>query len=312
VSSPSFFSSEEFLGALASAVYPGKPWRREVVEVDGQLFRVLVIGNRVVDAQWNHPFRYDVIDSADGQTVRRWPYLAATTVELRDAPVEERFPWPVRPSPFVNWRLFSSWSAYERFAHQSPFSAPWTTTARLERKLGREFGGVDFRTNDSSDDVVPFLARFKGAHFVRTGLLDWFQAPSTLRIFDELRHRDMFSYATVRAGGRLVAAAGGSVWNGKSIFRMTTYDPAFGAYSPGRILLHHLLRGSFERGDTEFDFLIGYEAYKWDYATHARIVGPVGRKPRRYAIEQWARGKAGRARLRIHERIAARRRSSRV
>jgi CelD/BcsL family acetyltransferase involved in cellulose biosynthesis len=36
------------------------------------------------------------------------------------------------------------------------------------------------------------------------------------------------------------------------------------------------MKASFEAKHLEFDFLLGDESYKFLYATHSRVVGPVG------------------------------------
>ncbi len=57
------------------------------------------------------------------------------------------------------------------------------------------------------------------------------------------------------------------------------YDPDHSKHSPGRLLLEDLMKASYERGDVEFDFLIGEEPYKFQFATHNRVIGPVGTPP---------------------------------
>ena len=52
--------------------------------------------------------------------------------------------------------------------------------------------------------------------------------------------------------------------------------PSTTASRPGRLLLVALLQSSFERGDAEFDLLLGDEEYKWHFATDVRLVDSVG------------------------------------
>jgi CelD/BcsL family acetyltransferase involved in cellulose biosynthesis len=65
--------------------------------------------------------------------------------------------------------------------------------------------------------------------------------------------------------------------------------------SPGRLLLDHMLRESHSRGHAEFDFLLGDEPYKYHYATHQRVVGPVGKVPLQVTLRDAVRSSVKRA-----------------
>jgi CelD/BcsL family acetyltransferase involved in cellulose biosynthesis len=66
---------------------------------------------------------------------------------------------------------------------------------------------------------------------------------------------------------------------GRFYYWIPAYDPEFNVLSPGRLMLHFMLRECYDRGGREFDFLVGDEDYKWHYATHVRRVSPLGRPP---------------------------------
>jgi len=60
-------------------------------------------------------------------------------------------------------------------------------------------------------------------------------------------------------------------------------------------------------GHLEFDFLIGDEAYKFVYATHSRVIGPLGVAPLGVRLEKRARGlarEALRGRPRLQQLVA--------
>ena len=53
-----------------------------------------------------------------------------------------------------------------------------------------------------------------------------------------------------------------------------------------------MIQASHARGDLEFDFLVGNEAYKFQYSTHNRVIGPVGTPPLRELFMTKARARA--------------------
>lgn len=62
------------------------------------------------------------------------------------------------------------------------------------------------------------------------------------------------------------------VWSGW-IF---TYDPALKKYSPGHQLLIRMIETSCQLGHREFDFSIGAQDYKLQYASHGRVLAKIG------------------------------------
>jgi CelD/BcsL family acetyltransferase involved in cellulose biosynthesis len=95
-----------------------------------------------------------------------------------------------------------------------------------------------------------------------------------------LRDAGVARVASLRAGPTLVASDICLVHDGRVSGWIASYDDAFAAFSPGRLLLEHLIETTFTDGHREFDFLVGNERYKWVYATHTRLIGPVGTPPR--------------------------------
>jgi CelD/BcsL family acetyltransferase involved in cellulose biosynthesis len=97
------------------------------------------------------------------------------------------------------------------------------------------------------------------------------------------------------AGGEVIAVHLGASHEGRTYWWIPSYGPEFAKFSPGRLMLESLLRASFERGDHEFDFLIGEEAYKWHYATHTRVIGAAGTPPLSLRVEKELKRQAKRA-----------------
>ena len=93
--------------------------------------------------------------------------------------------------------------------------------------------------------------------------------------------RGLLRASTLRAGGQLLAVWLGAVyqqrWSGW-VFAFNP-KPAFNRFSLGRQLLYPMLQESHRAGHAEFDFSIGMEFYKLNFATHVRPMGLAGHPP---------------------------------
>jgi len=60
----------------------------------------------------------------------------------------------------------------------------------------------------------------------------------------------------------IIATHLGAVDHERFYFLMPTFSPEWGNYSPGRLILEHLIQWSIEQGLKVFDFTVGEEEYK--------------------------------------------------
>jgi CelD/BcsL family acetyltransferase involved in cellulose biosynthesis len=125
--------------------------------------------------------------------------------------------------------------------------------------------------------------RWKSQQMLETLGFDAFADERNRRFFPELRAAGLLNASTLRAEGRLLAAWLGAVHDGRWYGWIFTYDrdPALRKLSLGRLLLYRMLEESHRLGHREFDFSIGEEPYKWFFATHARMIAPLGTPPLR-------------------------------
>ncbi len=77
--------------------------------------------------------------------------------------------------------------------------------------------------------------------------------------------------SVLRLNGTAVAAHFGFRYGGKFYWLTPAFDPAYGNFSPGRVLLRYLIERCFDSADLlEFDFLRGNEPYKRQWADGER------------------------------------------
>jgi CelD/BcsL family acetyltransferase involved in cellulose biosynthesis len=138
--------------------------------------------------------------------------------------------------------------------------------ARRFRRL-REQGDVSFEIADGRERLKELLAEgfqveasgWKGetailsrpeTHLFYSDLARWAARRGSLRlVFLRLDRRPIAFGFTLQDRGSLYSLKGG-------------YDPAFGRFSPGQLILRGLLEHAFATGLTRFEFLGGAEPYK--------------------------------------------------
>ncbi len=146
--------------------------------------------------------------------------------------------------------------------------------ARKERKLIREHGPIRFEFHTACSDVLTQLIEWKRDQYVRTMEQDPL-APGwpvellhhLLKVPADSEFRPVVSALYV--GENLVAAHYGLISREVCHWWFPTYNPQFGAYSPGKLLLRRLLFEASGHGIARFDFGVGDEDYKFAFADNA-------------------------------------------
>jgi CelD/BcsL family acetyltransferase involved in cellulose biosynthesis len=82
--------------------------------------------------------------------------------------------------------------------------------------------------------------------------------------------RGWLDFSTLELGGRLLAFCLGFIRHGKFYYYLPAFDPSFARYAPGTALVAHLIESAYARGLREFDFMLGDEPYKDQWATGRR------------------------------------------
>jgi len=145
---------------------------------------------------------------------------------------------------------------------------------RLGRKLAADHGPVRLSRAGSGSGMLDRLMEIKRAQLVRSGLHDVL-APAWVRALMESLHcaadGDFGAELYVlEAGGAFVAAEfnlrSGPVMHGW----LAGYDTRFSAYSPGHLLMMHLLPAIAERGIAEYDAGTAEHGYKAYFANGQR------------------------------------------
>ena len=268
------FSTDLFLETAGALFYPRAERRIETFMLENRVLRLLVADGKVVRTM---PF-YDYpqpVDLAPPGAVLPLSFFPRTVVST--TLVEERVPEQpgFQPSPYIEWARVGDWETYLMFIAERA-TTRHNDTARQKRRLAKDVGPLSFVFDDQRPEVFDALVRWKSAQYVSTGVGDMFARPANVELFRQLQAKKAVVVSSLSAGSTLLAAHFGSLTDARMTWWVPAYDPAHSKYSPGRLMLEMLLEESHKAKHLEFDFLIGDEGYKFNFATHNRLIGPVG------------------------------------
>jgi hypothetical protein len=275
-----FFSSDAFLESLIEVHFQGRKCDIGDYRVGDQVFRLLSVDGRVI-SDW--PFldffeAREPHEAGEGKP-KSLGFLPRAVVGLLPAKGEK--PAEVAPhqhvSPLVDWRPIPDWAAFQEHVKERR-STLFRDSAKRERKLEAEVGPVSFSYHEPSDEIFELCRGWKSAQYISTGGTDKFFRDN-LAVFQCLRRRGLLVMHVLRAGKAPVAITWSAFHAGRLSYWVSAYDNRYGAYSPGRLLMHRVMEEGRRQGHTEFDMLIGSEEYKWHYASHTRVVASVGQPP---------------------------------
>jgi Acetyltransferase (GNAT) domain len=272
------FTTPAFLEIAGELFFPRRARSIELFRINGQVLRLLVLDGRHVVRTMPY---YDFPQPLEGQ-FGTLPELAffprtvvrTTTVEART----EKEPPGYLPSPYIDWSAFADYAAYEAMV-RARGTLRKEDAERKRRRLARELGEIRFEFDDPRPEVFDACIRWKSAQYLSTGLGDGFAVPAHVELFRRLRTAGVVAVSSLSAGNTLLAVHFGSHTDRRLGWWIPAYDPAHQRHSPGRMMMAELMRASQAMGDLEFDFLIGDEDYKFDFATHNRVIGPLGTRP---------------------------------
>jgi hypothetical protein len=293
----SLYACDEFLDVIAQVYFPGQRCTPKDYRVDGQVFRLLTAGGmrpvlRQTFIDMHEPLS-DRREAARLPGLPRLPDVARSPVPLEvymdDVALKDGF-----GAPAILWESFVRWDDYLELLKARRFAAE---DRRRGRRLEGLLGPLRYADDDTAPDVLPTCMAWKSARDNEAQRPDLFAIDANRHFFVEMRRRGLLRASTLRAGERLLAIWLGAVHGGRWSGWVFTFnpDPELRKFSLGRQLLYPMLESSFRAGHREFDFSIGMEHYKLDFATHVRPVSPLGLPP---AHERLA--DAGRRLLRQH------------
>ena len=147
---------------------------------------------------------------------------------------------------------------------------------RRARRLAEDHGPLVFEFSREPGEAIDFILGLKRRQMQRTAQHDIFGSAWVQRFLRRLMEcpdADFgMRFATLRAGGRLVAAEAGLLSGDAYHLWFPVYNPEFAKYSPGSLATLESVRALADLGVTLVDFGPAGETYKRDFADPAAHV----------------------------------------
>jgi hypothetical protein len=280
------YSDDRFCAALRAAYYPNQTLTSTQFQLGDRAWKLPAkqsLKPIVLDTFESAFIDFYEPDDTDEVEVEALPmvgYLPKVSHGLVTVTrwLEENLEQSYEAAPTIMWNTFESWEMFVKHVQQRR-SNVFSDSRRRRRKLEKAVGELTFVLDDRRPETREVCMRWKSAQYQRSQCTDHFASAEHGRFFEELVARDLLMVSSLSAGDQLLAVHLGAFAEGRLYWWVPAYDEAYAAYSPGRLMLELILEASFQQGHTEFDFLIGGEAYKWYYATHTRLIGDLGVPP---------------------------------
>jgi CelD/BcsL family acetyltransferase involved in cellulose biosynthesis len=172
--------------------------------------------------------------------------------------------------------LSGGFDAYLESRRKAGYGGEFKDKRRRARALERDHGEVSFAFGSDPGEVLDLVIRLKRDQWRRTGQHDVLASPWTGRLLERLasgQEEDFgLRFATLRVGGKLIAAEVGLLSGDAYHLWFPVYDPDFSKYSPGALMTLETLRAASEQGVRKVDFGPMGEAYKRAFADPATPV----------------------------------------
>jgi CelD/BcsL family acetyltransferase involved in cellulose biosynthesis len=182
-----------------------------------------------------------------------------------ESKIAARSVW-VRPILYISWDGYQDWDSYYRF-----LKPKFRAELRRHRRRLSEQGNLTFETIDDS-------ARFPViVDWIFSHKTDWLARTKHKSVWNETEVYRNFLVATqaqmpgqiqsfiLKLNDETISAVLCRISKLRLECVIATFDPAYGKYGPGQLLLEDILKWAFERR-LDCDFRFGNEPYKQSWA----------------------------------------------
>jgi CelD/BcsL family acetyltransferase involved in cellulose biosynthesis len=170
--------------------------------------------------------------------------------------------------------LPNSWELFEKK------QLPRRTDSRRKRKKIREIGDLEFEVVDIESAEYPELylnfKKHKRERYLLTGAKDIFKIDGIEDFYGSINQyiseECFIHFCVLKVNDVVLATHLGAFDKNTFYWLMPAFNQEWSSYSPGRLLLEHLVEWSITKGLKVFDFTIGGEEYKKEWCNHETML----------------------------------------
>jgi CelD/BcsL family acetyltransferase involved in cellulose biosynthesis len=162
-------------------------------------------------------------------------------------------------------RLSASWQNYERHLSRKLLK----DNSRMIRRLSEigELYILDSKSENQYQRIIEITILQKTQRYLETGVRNILSSGAVRQFYTGLHAaitgEPKVHLTALKIDDMILATHLGVYDRGRYYYLFPTFDSGtFSKYSPGRLLLEHLMKSAIEKGLNVFDFTVGGEAYK--------------------------------------------------
>lgn len=151
----------------------------------------------------------------------------------------------------------------------------YSVTRHLKKVI--KLGNLEFINLNKRDDIMNYLDMFFDQHIERyriKNMVSQFINPDNRQLYidlvNNLNHTDWLLFSVLLLDDRPIAFHFGFNYNNKIIWYKPSFSPSYKAYSPGTLMLKHLVEYAIDTDRSELDFTIGDESFKSRFSNCTR------------------------------------------
>jgi CelD/BcsL family acetyltransferase involved in cellulose biosynthesis len=199
--------------------------------------------------------------------------------------------WPFHEKSYVA-TLDGSWDNFNKSKTRKNIYAD---SCRQRRRLA-EIGDLQFKVVGEYKEIEALTSKMieqKTRRYQETGVRNLFEDDKYRRFYldtaKELAKTDIVHVSGLFLDDTIIAAHWGLIFRDRFYYLMPSFEGGpWAKYSPGRLLQEHLIKWCFDSGIKIFDFTVGDDSYKYNWADKEmklyEYYEPVSLKGKQYIL----------------------------
>lgn len=276
------FSQPKYLEVIAKSLFPEKKHSLVTFSCENKKFQTFAVQGDKPVTTWPFMDFFEAIERGEEGSrlhLKSVPRVMVDDVSVNDWSEKYKGNNVYMASPYVQWKDVTDKESYIKYCKSTGKRAFSKRILSKKKKITAEIGEYKFVSKvdkETAKKYLDLLMAWKSAQYQKSGYQDMFSLQKYRDMFFNLLDADLLIVSALEAGSTVLALHAGHLYEGRFYYVLPAYDTSYTKYSAGTLLFEELILDSFERGDKEFDLLLGDEEYKFSYANRVRVIQKLG------------------------------------